>query len=65
MDDVMFTVRMLAAMMKISIEDLAIKCEIEPGHLKSVSSGRATMTAYDMRQLSKVTGIPADRIAIG
>ena len=64
MENVMFTVRMMAAMMKISIEDLADKCEIERAHLKQVSAGNVKMTAYDLRQLSKITGIPADNIAI-
>lgn len=50
-------VRALAANMKISIEDLAEKADIDAGHLKSVSSGRATMTATDIIKLSRATGV--------
>lgn len=64
MENVKFTIRMLAAYMKISIEELARRCEIEPAHLKQVSAGNVKMTAYDLRQLSKITGIPADNIDI-
>lgn len=57
MENIKLTVRALAAQMKLSIEALAEKAEIDPSHLKSVSAGRATMTAKDLVQLSKVTGI--------
>lgn len=62
MDNVMFSVRMLAAYMRMSIEELARQCEINPDHLKQVSSGRLRMTADDIVKLSKTTGIPAERI---
>ena len=62
MEDIRFSVRMLAALMKTSIEGLAEKADISASHLKSVSSGRATMTADDIVKLSHTTGIPADRI---
>ncbi len=64
MENIILNVRALAAMMKISIEELADRCEIERSHLKQVSAGNVKMTAYDLRQLSKVTGVPADNIAI-
>ena len=63
MDNIMMSVRALAALMKMSIEDLAKACEISPGHLKQVSAGNGKMTAYDLKQLSAFTGVPADNIA--
>lgn len=62
MEDIKFSVRMLAAHMKTSIEGLAEKANISVSHLKSVSSGRAKMTADDIVKLSDLTGIPAQNI---
>lgn len=62
MDDVMFTVRMLAAYMRMSIEKLAEHCGIDSYHLAQVSCGRVKMSADDIVKLSKHTGIPAERI---
>lgn len=64
MTEVKLNVRALAAMLKISIEELARRCDIEPNHLKQVSAGRVKMTALDLRKLSDYTGIPADNIAL-
>lgn len=64
MEDIKFTVRMLAAFLKISIEELARRCEIEPSHLKQVSAGNVKMTGYDLKQLSRITGIPAENIEV-
>ena len=50
--------------MKISIETLAALAEIQPNHLKQVSAGNVEMTAYDLKQLSRVTGVPADGIFV-
>ena len=47
----------LAANERLSVEKLAEKCEIEPIHLRSVSNGRATMTARDLIHLAKGTGV--------
>lgn len=63
MDDVMFSVRMLAAYMRMSIEKLAEHCEIDAYHLQQVSSGRVKMSADDIVKLSNGTGIPVTRIA--
>lgn len=63
MEDVKLTVRALAAQLKISIEELAKLADIEPGHLKSVSAGRAAMTARDLVQLARATGISPYNIA--
>ena len=57
MENVKWTVRMLAAYMKESIEDMADKADIDSSHLKSVSSGRAKMTADDLLKLARYTGI--------
>ena len=62
MDNIQLNVRALAAMLKISIEELARRCEISPAHLKQVSAGNAKMTAEDLKRLSKFTGVPADNI---
>lgn len=51
-------------MLKISIEELAKRADIDPNHLKSVSSGRTTMTARDLIQLSIVTGVSPSNIQI-
>ena len=48
---------MLAAYMKESIEDMAEHAGLDGAHLKSVSSGRATMTAEDLQKLARYTGI--------
>ena len=57
-------VRALAAMSKISIEELARRADIDPDHLKSVSSGRATMTGRDLINLAVFTGVSPFQIAI-
>ena len=57
-------VRALAAMLKISIEELARRSDIDPDHLKSVSSGRATMTGRDLINLSVATGVSPFQIAV-
>lgn len=64
MENVKLNIRALAAMLKISIEELAKRADIDPSHLKSVSSGRATMTARDLIQLSIVTGVSTSNIQI-
>lgn len=62
MENIKLNVRALAALMKVSIEELAKMADIEPNHLKSVSSGRATMTARDLVQLAKTTGVSVHNI---
>lgn len=57
-------VRALAANMKISIETLADNCGIKRSHLKQVSAGNVDMTAYDIKALSKFTGVPTDNIYV-
>lgn len=62
MENIKFTVRMLAAMMKMPISELAEKAKINPDHLASVSAGRARMTADDLIKLSDLTGIDPKKI---
>lgn len=62
MEDIKFSVRMLAAHMKTSIDGLAEKAGISASHLRSVSCGRTKMSADDIVKLSNATGIPAQNI---
>ena len=64
MNNIKWNVRALAANMKISIDDLADLCGIERAHLKQVSAGNVAMSAYDLKALSKATGVPADAIYV-
>lgn len=64
MENIKLNVRALAAMLKISIEELAKLADIEPNHLKAVSAGRATMTARDLIQLSGITGVSVHNIDV-
>lgn len=57
MENIRLNVKALAAVMGMSIEQMARECGIKEAHLKSVSSGRATMTAEDLLKLSKFTGV--------
>lgn len=62
MEEIKFTVKMLAAYMRTSIEKLAEAAGIEAEHLSNVSCGRAKMTADDIVKLSAHTGIPPANI---
>lgn len=62
MDNIKLSVRAIAANLKISIEELAKRCEINPAHLKQVSAGNVKMLAEDVQKISAYTGIPADNI---
>lgn len=64
MENIKLTVRALAAQLGISIEELAERCNVSFGHLKQVSTGNVAMTAYDLKQLSKVTGVPTENIYV-
>ena len=64
MNGIKLNIRALAANMKISIEQLADVCGIERNHLKQVSAGNTVMTAFDLKALSKATGVPADNIYV-
>ena len=58
------SIKTLANLMGTSIEGLGEMTGIKGQHLKDVSSGRVTMTARDLIQLSKVTQIPCEQIQI-
>ena len=60
--DFELNVKALAAMLDMSIAELAKEAEIDQNHLLSVSSGRVKMTAKDLQKLSTRTGIPAENI---
>ena len=62
MEDLKLSIRAIAANLKISIEELAKRCDISPNHLKQVSAGNTRMLAEDLRKISDYTGIPADNI---
>jgi transcriptional regulator with XRE-family HTH domain len=64
MENIKLTVRALAAQMGIGIEELADQCGISYGHLKQVSAGNVAMTAYDLKKLSEVTGVPIANIYV-
>ncbi len=64
MNGIKLNIRALAALKGVSIEKLAELCDIAPSHLKQVSCGRLKMSAYDLAQLSAVTGIPVENIKI-
>ncbi len=62
MEEVKFTVKALAAIKEVTIEELADMAGISVNHLKKVSSGAVKMTADDLINLSRVTGIPPENI---
>ena len=64
MENIKLRVRALAANMGVSVEALADLCGIERPHLKQVSAGNVVMTAYDLRKLSQVTGVPTENIYV-
>lgn len=64
MEKITLNVRALAANMRVSIDALADLCGIDRNHLKQVSAGNVEMSAYDLKMLSKVTGVPAANIYV-
>ena len=62
MEEVKFTVKALAAIKEVTIEELADMAGISVNHLKKVSSGAVKMTADDLINLSRVTGISPENI---
>lgn len=62
MEEIKFTVKMLAAYMRMSIVKLAESAGINKDHLLNVSAGRVDMSADDIVRLSEFTGIPAKNI---
>lgn len=64
MENIKLSVRALAAQLGVSVEELADQCGISYGHLKQVSAGNVAMTAYDLKKLSEVTGVPTVNIYV-
>ena len=62
MNELKLNIRSIAALKKISIEELARRCDINPAHLKQVSAGNVKMLAEDVQKIAAYTGIPADNI---
>lgn len=62
MEGLKLSIRAIAANEKISVEELARRCDINPNHLKQVSAGNVKMLAEDVYKISKYTGIPGDNI---
>lgn len=62
MENIKLSIRAIAANEKISIEELAKRCDISPSHLKQVSAGNTRMLAEDVMKIAAYTGIPADNI---
>lgn len=50
--NIKLSIRALAANENLSVEKLAEKCNLDPGHLRNVSLGRATMTARELMNLA-------------
>ncbi len=65
MDDLKFTVRMIAAFMDMSVSELARTAGIDEQHLRGVARGTLKMTGQDLLKLAAVSGIPTDRIFLG
>lgn len=57
MDNVKLNVKAIAAMLNISIKELAERAGINPTHLAKVSAGQATMTAKDLMLLADTANI--------
>ncbi|WP_105303075.1 helix-turn-helix domain-containing protein [Anaerolactibacter massiliensis] len=62
MGDIKFSVKALAALKGMNLNELAEAANINQNHLKDLSAGRVRMTADDLKKLSAATGIPMDNI---
>ena len=62
MDELEYSVKAIAQIMGTNIEGLAHIAGINQNHLKNVSSGRVKMLFEDAKKLSKVSGIPIDKL---
>lgn len=64
MEDKTFSIKALAALMHMTIKDLAEATGISYNHLRLVSCGDATMTGDDLLRLHKFTGVPTEQIEV-
>lgn len=62
MENVKLNIKALAAMLNMSIPELAEKSGIDYRHLRLVSCGDARMLAEDLMNLSAATGVPPANI---
>lgn len=62
MEELEFTVKAIAALMQINLEELAKQTGISFNHLKEVSAGRVKLTLEDGKRLSKVSRVPIAQI---
>jgi antitoxin component HigA of HigAB toxin-antitoxin module len=62
MEELEFTVKAIAALMRINLEELAKQTGISSNHLKEVSAGRVKLTLEDGKKLSKASGVPIAQI---
>lgn len=62
MDELEFNIKSIAALKKMSLQELAEKTGINYNHLREVSAGRVKLTLEDAKVLSEFSGVPADQI---
>lgn len=62
MEELVFDVKALARVKKMTIVELAKATDINVNHLQNVSRKAVKMTLEDARKLSKFTGIPMEQI---
>lgn len=59
-----YTVKMLAAYMKVSVTELARRADIDVYHLQQVARGRLKLTADDLIKLHNFTGFDVNDIQV-
>lgn len=62
MNELEFNVKAIAALKKLSIQELAEKTGLNYNHLREVSAGRVKLNLQDVKILSEFSGVPADQI---
>lgn len=64
MEDKTFSIKALAALMHMTIKELAEASGINYNHLRLVSCGDVAMTGEDLMRLHKLTGVPSEQIEL-
>lgn len=62
MDEIKMNVKMLAKLKNMTYRELAEACGMTFDHLKGIIYGTATMSATDLLELSRVTGVAPQNI---
>ena len=62
MNELEFNVKAIAALKKLSIQELAEKTGINYNHLREVSARRVKLNLQDVKILSDFSGVPANQI---